>query len=155
MVWGREKGQTSSRKKRGQEEMLVCEVFSSRSLLPLERVTLPECHYKIVWGGENWETNLFSLSVKQDYLSYFTRMLPLVSMWIRTGLEAQDASYNQMQLFGFEVVDFIKNSTSWLPLWCTKKPFSFPPKAGVCCWFVWGFLSWGWLILRKGWSAYV
>lgn len=56
--------------------------------------------------------NLFSLSVKQDYLSYFTRMLPLVSTWLRTGLEAQDAPYSQMQLLGFEVVDFIKINTS-------------------------------------------
>lgn len=67
---GRKVRLKQQRKSKGdQEEMLVYGFFPSRSLLPLERVSLPETCNKMVQGGENWETNLFSLRVKQDYLS--------------------------------------------------------------------------------------
>lgn len=80
-------------------------------------------------------------------------MLPLVSVWIRTGLEAQRYSIQPNGTTWLWILwDFIKINTSWLSTLVhqkKEKPFSFPLLCGV---FVGFFLS---LIFRKGWSAYV
>lgn len=71
MVWGREKVRLKQQRKASEIKKKCWFVVSCPQdhCCHFERVTLPENCNKIVQGGENWETNLFSLRVKQDYLS--------------------------------------------------------------------------------------